>query len=557
MSVKLNDSYEKMIRKSLSGEERYYYNTYVFYCADVKQWDRVIKGYKSIIADNPMLRFTYDLDRDGILIGKNAVNIWEAMQARRIADQNEEERNAMIFGAITSSRRMAYNPRINYLMNLNVFMSGLNEFYFVLSICEFLFDDLTMKAFCKELGIDSDLQNIVSDSENIARDSYADMIKNSAAGIQNKCYRLENMQIESYKVDSDIAEIMLNQKDMDQRFMSLNEAVWSLILGRVHSRKEIAAGELKDYNFFSPLTIGVHSGEDIIKNLSEIAEEGFKDNGKIIKGCVRELEAALGGYIYSKADVIHDFSMLKNDRCISISSLKLKERCVFFPSIAAAKAPVNITYRRKNGSLHLEYEYDWEIYNTVDFNQCHNIYMQIIRSVIDRKHTELDTSEIAKAVVMDKAQAKSKEAKMRQITLNVLKSSQLFRSMSDEELGILFDGVMLRISEVGNNIVLPGCTAEYIGLIVSGKVAVERLDGENCIKPLYILKQGDVFGLEAFTDGGTIGDIYSAALDSAAVLYVPANVIKSIAKNNYQVWQAVIEIYAKRLEKFKKLWIKG
>ena len=205
----------------------------------------------------------------------------------------------------------------------------------------------------------------------------------------------------------------------------------------------------------------------------------------------------------------------------------------------------------------MEYEYDKTIYTDINIKQCHELYTQIIKAAISQSVTNMETKEIQNAVVMDKVKVKTRDERFYDYKYSHLMTNPLFTCLSNEDREMVIQNTTLRISDMGDNIILPGCASEYIGLIVDGKIAVERLDGDNCIKPLYILKEGNVFGLETFTEKGIVNDIYSVASDAVAVLYVPAKCMKNIAQRNSKVMQVVLDSYAKRLDQFKKLWLLG
>ena len=96
---------------------------------------------------------------------------------------------------------------------------------------------------------------------------------------------------------------------------------------------------------------------------------------------------------------------------------------------------------------------------------------------------------------------------------------------------------------------------EKLLFIISGRVEVDGLDSKRFLRPLLMLKAGDVIGVDSLLKNKKSMLLYQVYTKEAVMLSIDVNKFEEECSRHPELMTALLEVQTERMYKFAKLWM--
>ncbi len=132
-----------------------------------------------------------------------------------------------------------------------------------------------------------------------------------------------------------------------------------------------------------------------------------------------------------------------------------------------------------------------------------------------------------------------------------LKSCELFRQLSPDELATLERRCRSRQLAKGSPIYLPADHADGVLLMASGRAKIGSFTDEGKQAILAFIEPGELFGELAILDGGQ-RDEYAEAVEKSRVILIPSDVMHDLMEQNPQVSLGITKLFGFRRQRIER-----
>ena len=352
--------------------------------------------------------------------------------------------------------------------------------------------------------------------------------------------------LETFPMDKAVADSFAKAKESGKDPLAMCNSVLANILSRVFSTDKLI---INSSLIGTPLTCAplVYVREDNLKKsyeqvsraLNEIQEHCF---------CTRyDLFKDIGKRYYSKISASASYFDEKTyERFIE----KMRSDILYNElSADMANAPLNVFLRFFDGKMNMTYIYDRYAVKNIDMSKFHAAFEGMLKAFLDsdvREEKDISAKTVESTTnVVDRIEL-AKYA--------VLRKAPLFEQYEDAELKALCAELKLVHINAKTNILMAGDVTENLYLLCSGNIEALGINRDRFANPLYLVKPGDVFGVECILRD-RISHTQYRTLSDVVILSMGADVLKREARNHPELIKELLEVQSKLLTRFQRLWM--
>ncbi|WP_423363638.1 Crp/Fnr family transcriptional regulator [Mycoplasma sp. P36-A1] len=130
--------------------------------------------------------------------------------------------------------------------------------------------------------------------------------------------------------------------------------------------------------------------------------------------------------------------------------------------------------------------------------------------------------------------------------LSLLKKNNLFKDINDNDLEQIMTHFSQRVYNKNSTVFYQKDHIEFIYIIVTGKVEVNKHDLDGTKSIITILGKYDVFGESISLSSNNITPYNSMVLEDSKIAYISKKTFLTLAKNNQQLFNNMIEVLANK-----------
>ena len=545
-----------LLRKLDEGEARHF-QLYVCRMNDEQKIQKLEAKANILQKEYPILRTGY-YDYEGTKIKFILKNRKYMVSIRDITSRTKEEQKKTINNFIFSERKKKYNPYKMFPVNITIFKQE-DGFICFMSLCEL--------QECKKLKANI-LGALFGDSEYEKLETGINIERKGR--IQSSLYWKERLGdlpsgVSSVLKYSDIG-IGTEIKDLNdkitqslQNYAKKNQVklktvllmCWGVILHKYYETADIIMGDVSEGGRMGVLPIRLAGGGDVSERLHQIEEQM---NQALMHDAfsLNEMEAEIDISFVECIPVIQNFCELEAENNFVE---QIREKRVYqiykISSYELPQVPLFLDYSMDEDRLRLSYSYDRRVYNNNDISLLHETFLRLAEGIMNHMREAVvvsAVSEMKKQSVIFDAEAVIREK------ISFMEEFPMFGGYAEKELQELAKKCRVIDYRIGDMIIAGQMPTESLYLIMEGMMEVSRLDSENYLRPLQILKKDAVFGIESLLKNNLCENSYIAYSDTVKLLEIPGTVLAEECRSRYEVIQELLEIQSRHLSKFQTLW---
>lgn len=542
----ITSSQKEFISRIFAGE-KHYYNTYVFFADKTEIISNIKERYKRLLKRNIELCTTYFTDEHGNINASINYEYDSFVPVRDIGFMSDYDKNSIIDGYVTSYRKMIYDPRTMYLSKITIFKESLVGYYCVVTLCDAIFEVIDFDEFYNVLEIDEKYLIKNDNKFDKAISHYNSTFKFVDCHYERE-EREENILYEQFVLNKDIL------RDFDQKAIkdvkvrhAILFGIWAMMLCKVFKQESIVVGELFAGNKKQSLSL-----YDLKKSnqISDMIEQVMHQNVMLdeISGfSIESINKAVGKNASDFAAVVLDLSYFQNTM-VDISRIR-NGGVDCYDTVASICPPLKISFKREKENILIQYAYDPRVFKNVNIESLHALFGALFSAILENK-----SDGILSKLEIDNNGGMN-ELRMIDIKRRIIKNCDVFMNLSPKEIIQLQEVSKICQYDIGRTIINPNVKTDEVMIIIVGRISEERQSKDGEIKPLLLLKEEDVFGIENAFYGMAANDMYTVESQQSLVLSIPVSKIIELANNNPLIYTNLLSVFSNRMEKFKRLWL--
>lgn len=228
--------------------------------------------------------------------------------------------------------------------------------------------------------------------------------------------------------------------------------------------------------------------------------------------------------------------------------LKMKVAGIYLINpLDVGNVPMHVTYRMHEDERSIQYEFDRNFFANINIEGFHEAVGLLVDAYMIG----------APEPVVDKLLHKENDLarKIEELKMKCLKSDPAFKDFSNSELERISKKSIINQFFCQQDVIERNAVADKVYMIVSGKIQVNGVDMEGISKPLYILKERDVFGFESLGLEKKAFVSYCVYTDQCVLLALNSKDILEERMDHPELIRSAVDIQNKLLLKFEKLWM--
>lgn len=234
----------------------------------------------------------------------------------------------------------------------------------------------------------------------------------------------------------------------------------------------------------------------------------------------------------------------------SYSDLFVKMKVATFYKIKPlniGNVPLHVVYRMHENERSIQYEFDSRYFSDINIEGFHEAVGLLVDSYIEGAPEPSVDEIIHKKNDLVK--------RIEEIKIKCLKSLPIFDGFDIAELEKIALRCDIKQFFCQQNVIEKDACVDRIFIIVAGKIQVNGTDMEGISKPLYILKEKDMFGFEGLGLEKKSCSNYSVYTDQSVLISVKASDLLEECKSHPELLRMAFDNQNKLLLKFQKLWM--
>ncbi|MCR5154368.1 MAG: cyclic nucleotide-binding domain-containing protein [Lachnospiraceae bacterium] len=218
-------------------------------------------------------------------------------------------------------------------------------------------------------------------------------------------------------------------------------------------------------------------------------------------------------------------------------------------SVDTLNTPVNVFFRFFNGKLNVSYVYDSVVVKKIDISKFHIALERIMKAFLGS--SEPKVKEISAETVESTTDV---EQRMELVKCTILRKLRAFEKYNEVEIKELASKFELVHKNAQTNILLAGCEADRVYFLCTGNVEALGINKNKFVNPLYLVKPGDVFGIDCILRNKMSKTLYRTMTSDAVLLSIGAADMSAEIDKHPEVLKELLEVQSGLLERFEKLW---
>lgn len=281
-------------------------------------------------------------------------------------------------------------------------------------------------------------------------------------------------------------------------------------------------------------------------------EAGYESVKKQLVGiehhdmCTDEQLRLIGREKLSNTPAVTSLFITDNKYDYFLSSME-KDVVYHLGAIMQNDIPFHVLFSLCKGDISITYVYDEKLLRKLSLEEIHKNLCKML------KNNLLGAEETDVPVISDQTEDVNKQ-RAESVKYSVLRRIRMFSSYADDEVRQLarsFEVLYKREEQTVYNV---GTSVDTLCIPVSGKLEVFGLNKSEQ-RPLYLIKQGDVFGIEGLFEDTQSSVGYKVISSDSVILTIDIDTFKQEARIHPEVYAYLLEIQSERLNKFERLWM--
>lgn len=211
-----------------------------------------------------------------------------------------------------------------------------------------------------------------------------------------------------------------------------------------------------------------------------------------------------------------------------------------------SKLPFSVDFFLTGNKLSATYSYDVDMFEKVNMEDFHNEFCRLLFDFLCGRDIVPQGFEAVSNI--------DKRKRVTEVKIDCLKKIGMFKKYTNQELRDLAPSCFFEYLNSKQEAISIKSYPENIYFVIKGTIEVGGLDSGKFLRPLYMLKKNDVFGIESILEDNRAMVQYSVYSDDAILLVFNKKEFLSECAKNPKLVMNLLEIQSKRLYKFEKLW---
>jgi len=333
---------------------------------------------------------------------------------------------------------------------------------------------------------------------------------------------------------------------MLQKYNKVNDAVFPLLLSNYRDGKE---DNLDFVNIINLVPVRINESEtakvsDVVKR-----QQANLILARAYSGCnIRELENLFSGKTLFN-HMLNFHSFYKQEKYTQ-AEVALGVNVVKLSSYDCYNLDLVVVFRLTK-KIQIEFIYNREAFSEVHIKKIKEDYFYIINQILKDQGQPLGEINLPQDVLNP---VKHEENLKLNIT-QLLRSKEIFRALSDVELGLLIRGIVVKNYIYGDIILAEGEKQEYLYLIYDGAVELRRTIESGWTIKIATIEKGEFISYDGIFDNKESSLRARVVSQEVTIIAVRNETATEIIKNNYDFAKAVIQSITAQVDKFQQLWV--
>lgn len=214
-------------------------------------------------------------------------------------------------------------------------------------------------------------------------------------------------------------------------------------------------------------------------------------------------------------------------------------------------SPILVRYNIGKEEISLTYELDGNYFEGVNVEDLHLLFCKTLKAAILGEEIDINAS------IYQYHKETTTRLKIRDIKARLLGKIKLFNGYTEQEYKDLADKVDIVHKDSRQEAISQNYKCNKLFIVVSGRIEVDGIDKKCFLRPLLMLKDGDVMGVEALLSNSRSNNLYQVFSDEAVLISMDVEVFNGECKKHPELMNRLLEIQTERMNKFAKLWMMG
>lgn len=470
-----------------------------------------------------------------------------SFELRDIAESEPDEKLKLITSVINAERFRTYSKGKEKLCNVTLIMYSPRRYAAVVSYYDDRSTQFDIKRLLMELFNAREAQYLThSDS----REDCEMFWNRNLAGIplisrkdSSSTYRYERMEEFTIEIDNVKTYSTFLTKGSG-RIRALLADSLGKIMCFINDSNGVIGEDIRDNGKLARVPFYVPSGrtKEIVEKLSglmsgaerydNITYEQINENNNFDISAVTMFSQT---FLYDQ-QYVQFFKNIRMDTLYRINA------------IAMSDTPVAVVFFAEPGRIRSVYFYDPGYFREYDVEGINKAVSVMFNDYLDGVMPTIDF-----AVRLKKASGADK--RLLDAKISCLRASNLFRNYTDTELARVADKAAISGGVCQQCMINEDSQYDRIYLIVKGRIEVFGHDNEGMQRPLMILKEKELFGIESLLDDRKAKFAYRVYSDGALLMSIDPEDLWNEAAEHGEIMKELLGIQSKRLAKFERLWV--
>ena len=218
------------------------------------------------------------------------------------------------------------------------------------------------------------------------------------------------------------------------------------------------------------------------------------------------------------------------------------------PAIQTFDTPLFVQCSFEEGSLVMTYIYDRAGMQDADMENLHLNFSSVL-DVFFRKRQDVEVLRLHGIAAVEASMKREK------LITAWMQNQEVFQKVPMELIEELYQTSALSYPAYFQVIMTKGTPLQRVFFLVKGKMGVMGNSPDGYANPLYMLKKGEMFGIEAVLEGAVSPVHYRAQSNDVVILSFDRDVFWEICQKQPQVYECLLKIQSERLHRMEKLWL--
>lgn len=359
-----------------------------------------------------------------------------------------------------------------------------------------------------------------------------------------------------YKIDRQTERFYL-EDDLKQLFVAVLQAkkksikavlmnVWGRILSANLKQTSILLEDIHEGGTLSHVPLVYQNDLPLEQAYASMKEQLV--NAEMNDMCSYEKLDSMMAYKLAKRTLVSQELCYDTKYDLFLSRVKDNTLYKFNPR-EFSEAPLYIRYNIVNDELSVTYDFDYDYFDNINVEDLHILFCKVLQANL--LGHDLDVN----ATLINTHADTSMRLRIRDMKAKCLSKIELFSGYAEEEYKELADKFTVVHKDSRQEAISQNYECDKLFIILSGRVEVDGIDSKKFVRPLLMLKDCDVFGIESLLNNKRSKLLYQVYSDEAIMLSIEVEDFRRECRRHPELMDRILEIQSDRMYKFAKLWM--